>query len=108
MAEPHGQLPEPRARSSMASVPESNPEASLHVVAPYGAGGVCTGCLRLLAFIRVAIQYSNFCCCLLVLGFRATDAGALVVSEGVRDDDKLLRGCLEHVSYMKAVFNLLW
>jgi hypothetical protein len=58
----------------------------------------------LLAFIRVVLRYSNFCCCLLVLGFHATDAGALVVSDGARDDDKVLLGYLEHVSYMRAVF----
>jgi hypothetical protein len=58
----------------------------------------------LLTFIRVVLRYSNFCCWFLVLGFRATDAGALVVSEGVRDDDKVLLGCLEHVSYTRAVF----
>jgi hypothetical protein len=40
---------------------------------------------------------------LLVLDFRITDAGALVVSEGVRDDDKVLFGCFEHVSYARAV-----
>jgi hypothetical protein len=54
-AEPCGQSLEPRARSPMASVPESNPEASLHVVAPLGAGRVSTGWLRLLAFIHVAL-----------------------------------------------------
>jgi hypothetical protein len=94
---------EPRGQSHTALVPESNPEASLHVVAPLGAGGVSTGWLRLLVFIRATLRYSNFCCCLLVLGFHATDAGALVLSKGTCDDDKVLLSCLEHVSYAKAI-----
>jgi hypothetical protein len=105
--EPLGQSPEPRARSSVSLVPESDPGASLHAVGPLGACGVSTGWLRLLAFIHVALRYSNFCCCLLILGFHATNAGALVVSVCARGDDRVLLGCLEHVSYTKAVLNLL-
>jgi hypothetical protein len=48
-----GQSSEPRGRSPTASVLRSNPEASLHIMAPLGAGGVSTGCLRLCVHLFV-------------------------------------------------------
>jgi hypothetical protein len=51
--EPHGQSSEPCGRSPRASVLGSNPKASLHIVAPLGAGRVSTGCLRLCVHLFV-------------------------------------------------------
>jgi hypothetical protein len=42
---------EPRGQSHTALVPESNPEASLHVVAPLGAGGVSVLPYDILTFV---------------------------------------------------------
>jgi hypothetical protein len=61
---PHGQAvrasaakiesrPEPHRQFPMASVLRPNPEASLHIAAPLGAGEVSTGCLRLCAHLFV-------------------------------------------------------
>jgi hypothetical protein len=50
---PRGQSSEPHGQSSVASAPGPNPKAPLHIVAPLGAGGVSTGCLRLCAHLFV-------------------------------------------------------
>jgi hypothetical protein len=52
-SEPRGQSLKPHGQSPMASVPRPNPEDSLHIMAPLGAGRVSTGCLRLYAHLFV-------------------------------------------------------
>jgi Mg2+/citrate symporter len=45
---------------------------------------------------------------LFVLGVRTTDVGALVSGGGAQDDDKMLLGCLERVSYVGVFFSLMY
>jgi hypothetical protein len=89
----------------MTLVLRSNPEASLPIAASFGTGRASTSCLRLLKTMCVCLvkRYSNPWL-LLVLDVGDADAGALVVSGGVRDDDVALLSYLEHVSYANVFF----